>query len=115
MSEELRTEIASYLKRTNSAPSALSNAANGDSAACREILRGRNPKPHTVKRLQDAMRANPDGVGVSSQRSRVIVGLDKVRMSPDDIAKRRVEREPCAKCGTRQDMHKEYGCKEWRA
>lgn len=31
-----------------------------------------------------------------------------------DVENLRTDREPCGFCGTRADMHREFGCKRWR-
>lgn len=36
------------------------------------------------------------------------------KLSKDDVENQRVSRDPCFKCGVRQDQHGEFGCKTWR-
>lgn len=41
-------------------------------------------------------------------------GYEQRRLDPPNRLIQRVDRDPCGRCNTRQDVHDELGCKRWR-
>lgn len=45
--------------------------------------------------------------------AKFMIRVDRQGRASDDVANLIVDRDPCV-CGTRKDLHDEYGCKKYR-
>lgn len=54
--------------------------------------------------------ARSTGSNFAAEAARVL----RKQANGSDVAGQVVDRDPCARCGTRRDKHDEFGCARWR-